>query len=212
MYYKITAMLTILSVFLFGCLSEEEKQARRDNAFDISGSWQTEESSEVQLNFEITNQTKKHDILVTLTRTSPVTEKEKQLLQKAKTDHGITSEDILNPPTQITFGEETNPLDTALDGGENISDNFGKSSRFHVCADSPPEYESTKTEAGKKNIKLKILYCLSGTVKKENKNLIEEGEFSMSIIQNYNQADGTGLGIEAEGEVSLKYKAQKSTE
>ena len=211
MFYRITALLTALSILLFGCLSEEEKQARRDNAFDISGSWQTEESSEVQFNFEITNQTAKHDISVTLTRTNPVTEKEKQLLQKAKTDHGITSEDILNPPTQITFGGESDPLGDYLDGGDNISDNFGKSSKFYVCDDNPAEYESTKTKTGKKAIKIKTLYCLSGTIKKESKTLIEEGELSLAIIQNYENAEGDGFGIETEGEVSFKYKAQKAS-
>ena len=210
MFYRIITLM-IFSSFLSGCLSEEEKQARRDNAFDISGSWQTEASSEVQFTFEITNQTEKYDISVTLTRTSPVTEKEKQLLQKAKTDHGIASEDILNPPTQITFGGEPDPFGDYLDGGENISDNFGKSSRFYVCGDNPAEYESTKTETGKKNIKLGVRWCFSGTVKKENKNLIEDGELSLIVGQSYEKTDGNGFGSETEGKVSFKYKAQKAS-
>ncbi len=199
-----------LSAFLSGCLSPEEQQARRDNAFDINGTWQTTKDSELQLNFEIINQQEKSDILVTLTRTSPVTEEEKQLLSKAKKEHGINSEDILNPPTQITLGEEPNPLVKALSGGENISDNFGKSSRFYVCDDSPPEYKSTQILEDKKNIKLKVLYCLSGTVKKESKNLIEEGKFSLNIIQSYDSANGSGLTNKEE--VDLKYEAQKTSE
>ena len=96
--------LLVLGVFLFGCISPEEKKARQDNAFDISGNYQTVEDSEVQFQFEITNQNAKHDIVVKLTRKDPLTEEEKQFLSKVKKDHSITSDDILNQPTEITFG------------------------------------------------------------------------------------------------------------
>lgn len=202
-------LLFVLSVFLFGCISPEERKARQDNAFDISGNYQTVEDSEVPFQFEITNQNGKHAILVKLTRSSPLTEKEKEFLSKLKTEHGITSDDILNQPTEMTFGE-TPGFD--LDGGDNISTDFGKTSKFSVCSDNVPEYESTKKEEDKKDLKVKVYYCLSGVVKKESKNMVE-GELTLKASLGYkftNEKGEEGIGLEVLGVLNLEYEAEKS--
>ena len=51
--------LFFLGFLLFGCVSEEEIKARQENAFDISGTYQTVEGSEVDFNLEIINQNAK---------------------------------------------------------------------------------------------------------------------------------------------------------
>ena len=204
MHYIISALLIVFSVFLSGCLSEEEKQVRRDNAFDISGTYQTEEDSEVQLSFKITNRTGKHDILVALTRTSPLTRSEEGLLSKVKTEYDI-AEDIFTMPAKITL-ERDKYLDL-FEGGSNISDNFGKTSRFYVCDDNPSEYGSNK--ADKKNIRIQISYCFSGTIKKESKNLVEGklslGAYSYSYDTTTNERHFKSEGGEI---VDLNYKAK----
>ena len=202
-------LLCTKSAFLSGCISPEERKARQDNAFDISGNYQTVEDSEVPFQFEITNQDAKHDIFVKLTRSNSLTEKEKELLSKVKTEHGITSDDILNQPTEITFGEKSG-LD--LEGGDNISTDFGKTSRFFVCSDNTPEYESAKKEADKKDLRVRVYYCLSGLVKKESKNMVE-GELILRASLSYNFTDEEGkggIGIDDLGKLDLKYEAEKS--
>ena len=202
-------LLVVLGVFLVGCLSPEERKARQDNAFDISGNYQTVEDSEEQFQFEITNQNAKHDIFVKLNRDS-LTDKEKKLLSKLKTEHSLTSDDILNPPTEMTFGGSgSSELD--LDGGDNISDDFGKTSKFFVCFDNAPKYTSNRKEEGKKNIELHISYCLSGLIKKESKEIVE-GKLTLSASYRYEHTDKEGSEEwEDQGNVGLNYKAKKVT-
>ena len=172
--------LIIFSIFLSSCISEEERKARQENAFDIAGTYKTTEDSEVQLNFTITNQNVKRDILVQLNRTSPLTNQEKEFLSEVAKEHGVSAETLTSKPFPTTFGGESDflGLGELISGGENISDNFGKTSRFSVCSDNPPKYESKKTvleadsfdpEKEIKNVKLSVIYCLSGTIKKESK-------------------------------------------
>lgn len=210
-------ILIVLSIFLSGCLSEEEIKARQENAFNLSGTYQTTGASEVQFNFTVTNQEGKHDILVQVNRTSPLSDKEKGFLSGLVKEHGIPERPLMAQPFPTTFG--ANPdnvmldtLEKAIEGGDNISDNFGKTSRFRVCSDSS-EYESRKVEQGAKNMKLHIFYCLSGIVKKENKNIVEEGELSLNASYNYefvDEKEGIAGFSTHPGEAILNYKAEKT--
>ena len=209
-------------VFLSACVSEEERQARRDNVYDLSGKYQTVEDSEIQFSFEVTNESGKHDIFVTLNRTTPLTDEERELLSKLKQDHNLSDETIFNQPTQITFGKGSSIV-SYFEGGDNISYDFGKSSRFHVCSSDNPEYKSNKQEADKKDIILKIRYCLTGSVKKESKEIID-GRLILSVYSYYHkliqkeesqpettEGEKTEFESEAEGEIEFDYKAKKVT-
>ena len=214
-------ILIILNVFLLGCLSEEEIKARQENAFDLSGTYQTTADSEVQLSFTITNQEGKHDILIQIDRTSPLSEKEKEFLSKLAKEHGIPEETLLTQSFPTSFGGEIysdsridefrKMLTEGIKGGDNISDNFGKTSRFDVCSDNATEHESKKVKEGTKNKKLRIFYCLSGVVKKENKKLIEEGELSLEASYSYDSVDHGRRGFATHlVEATLNYKAEKN--
>ena len=208
-------------VFLSACISEEEKQARRDNVYDLSGEYQTQVDSEIQFSFEVTNESGKHDIFVTLNRTTPLTDEERELLSKLKQDHNLSDETIFNQPTQITFGKGSSIV-SYFEGGDNISDDFGKSSRFHVCSSDKPEYKSNKQEADKEDITLEIRYCLTGSVKKESKQIVD-GQLILRASSHYklikkeeSQSETQGdekteHDSKAEGEVEFNYKAKKVT-
>ena len=211
-------------VLLSACLSDEEKQARRDNAYDISGKYQTVEESEIQFSFEVTNESGKHDIFVTFNRITPLTDEERELLSKLKQDHNLSDETILAQPTQITFGKDSASatLNHYFKGGDNISDDFGKSNRFYVCSNDSLEYKSNKQEADKKDITLEIRYCLTGRVKKESKKIIE-GQLILNASSYYKlikkeepqsettESEKTKPESDNEGHLNFDYKAKKVT-
>ena len=94
-----------------------------------------------------------------------------------------------------------------LDGGDNISSDFGKTSKFHVCSDTRQNYPVNKV-IGNETVKhFKLYYCLSGTVKKDSQQIIE-GNLTLNAVYEYETGEGT-FGIKSEGSVSLKYKVQK---
>ena len=203
----ISYILIILSIFISGCLSEEEIKARQDNAFDISGTYQTTPDSEIQMSFTITNQNAKHDISISVNRTSPLSAQEQELLSKLATEHGIPVETLTAQPFPVTFGANSNLFGESISGGDNVSRDFGKTSRISICSDNPSEYESQKLVTGQRNLKLEISYCLLGIVKQENKNIIEEGKLSLDASTSYDLEDG--VGSSSEGDLDLNFKATK---
>lgn len=212
---RLSLLLLFISYFLYGCsVSKEEKEARRENAFDLNGSYQTIAYSEVSLHFDITNENGKSDILVVLDRIGDLTEKEKRFLSELENGHDIviTPETLLN---QLVLGKGRSFID--FTGGENISDNFGKTSKFNVCSDTVQSYNSNQRpspgEENRRNLRLEIGYCFSGTVKEDSKEIIE-GEFRLLAKTYYeieNDIGENGIGIENEGKVSLKYKAERES-
>ena len=208
-YIKYT--LIALSIFLTNCATEEEKEARRQNAFDLSGTYQTtEDSSDVQFEFTITNQNGNHDISAKVRRTDPLLPKEIQFLTSEKAKNHFTTFSTHHPfPT--SFGAESNFLEELLaklfEGAENISKDLGKTSQFYICSDKPTEYTNTSNKPGEepKTITLKFYYCLSGTVRKENKNVIENGVLSLGSWSSDPTKNEDGEGV------VLNYKAEKVT-
>ena len=209
--------LIIFSVFLSGCMSKnmsEEKKIQMENALDISGAYKTTEDSEVQLDFTIANQNEKHDISIQMNRTSPLTGREKDCFSKLAKEYHVSVEALTTQPFPTSFGSESDFFgvfdDGVFDGLENISDDFGKTSKFNVCSDNSTKYESKKVVDGAKNVKLEILYCFSGTVRKANKNIIK-GNLSLHAFFNYyvlSEGKDSRLGIGNICEV-LNYKAEK---
>lgn len=207
-------ILIIFSILFSGCLFEEEIEARQNNAFDIIGNYQTVEDSEVQLNFNIVNQNVKHDIFITVTRSNPNLEKENEFFSKLAQESGVSVETLKAHPFPSTFGGDVTLFDESISGGDNVSMDSGETSDFRVCSDNPKKFDSTKVIENAQNVQLVISYCLAGLVKKENKNLIEEGTLFVGASYFYDtlEEDGEiGAGFEFSGveDVELSYKAVK---
>lgn len=149
-------MKTIFFLSLFfilsSCSSKKEQEERRENSFDISGSYKSlvSQGSELDFGFEIKNESGRHDIMAVLTRNSDLTQKEKDLLAQ----NSIDGARVLNFFTANNIlGQGYDP--NRADGGENISKDFGESSEFSICS-IYMEY----------NNEYRIQYCLNGKIKK----------------------------------------------
>lgn len=166
----------ILAVLLItACASEEEKKERRENSLDISGGYKTSISSgsEIDMQFEIKNENGRHDIVVNLERFSGLTAREKNFLStKNISSDFVTNQFIARP---IILGQGYSSLQ--LDGGENISTDFGESSEFFVC-----------TKSTKYNVEYVLIYCLNGTVRKKEKimngKLVLRTQRTQKVIEN----------------------------
>jgi hypothetical protein len=144
-----------LSATLIGCASEAEKQERRENAYDLSGTYSASRStgSELDMNFEIINESGRHDIMVKVQRLEAESSKERDLL----TAQGIDADQVFaHFGRELTMGKGYNKKH--LEGGQNISDDFGASTRFFVCTE---EYQYNK--------EYQIMYCLSGYLTKRER-------------------------------------------
>lgn len=149
--------VAILSVlFITACASEEEKKERRENSLDISGGYKTSVSggSQLDMQFEIKNESGRHDIIVNLERYSGLTAREKNILASQKIGLDFVTNQFIARP--LILGQGYTSLQ--LDGGENISSDFGESSEFFVC-----------TNAVRYNAEYEVYYCLNGTVRKKEK-------------------------------------------
>ena len=123
-------MILVVMVLVTGCgmeASPEEKQARRDNAFDVSGDYSPhEESSGFKLN--IKNESGRHDIVVSVLRDG-LTEGEVNFLNNNKVSVSRV-ESLLGK--KIVLGKGATHQ---LYGAENVSDDFGASSKVRVLSD-----------------------------------------------------------------------------
>lgn len=207
-----------LLLILMSCASESEKEERRQNAFDLTGTYTTslKTGSEVNMTMDIHNESGRHDIYVNLERSSVLTENENKLLKK----HDIPSyqvERFLLPKMTLGKNSDRNARVIHLDGGENISDDFGESSRFSVCS---PSFEVTgKSIENATNVQYHAYYCLKGTVKKTNFQLSGELKLYISLqydqIKNVTEQDSTtteeSVTTHIHDSTSLKYKSDASS-
>ncbi len=144
--------ITALSWTLSGCASEAEKEARRENAFDLAGQYTSTSraGSSIEFNMNISNESGRHDVVASMDRALAITNQESTFLQNR---HSI------NPATVSSYFTKTLALgrgsQNSLEGGENISDDFGESSRVSLCTNSF-KYDSQKS----------LRYCMSGTIRK----------------------------------------------
>lgn len=212
--------LSILTIFLLltSCASKDEKEERQQNAFDLSGTYTAsiKTGSEINMGLDIYNEFGRHDIYVKLERNSVLQSGEKKLLEKYK----ISTSEVENYfLPKMTLGKNSDKsLDIIhLDGGENISDDFGESSRFSVC--TPSLRVRGKNVERATDIQYHVYYCLNGRIKKSDYQL--SGELKLYVSLKYNQkrtvieSDGTTedeiLANHFYDSSSLKYKSDASS-
>jgi hypothetical protein len=160
----------LVTTFLASCASPAEREERRQNAFDLSGQYlvSQDEKSEVPMKFHISNQRSRYDIVVDLERTAEMTDKEMQLLAEEEIPLDLVKEAFLDRSFKLGEGRDM------VEGGENISDDFGETSRFFVCSAA---FSYVKPE----DIKYDISYCLTGTAKRNETEI--HGRLSLSVVK-----------------------------
>ncbi len=179
-------MTVTLLISLASCASKKEKEERRENAFNLSGNYvaSIRAGSEINMNIDIQNENGRHDIYVKLERSSNLTKKEIALLQK----HGISlSQAENNFLPQMVLGRNSDRnghIVYNLNGGENISDDSGASSKFFVC--TPSIEVSGHPQEGSKKTRYHIYYCLSGNVKKSDYRL--SGALDLHVRKEFDEA------------------------
>lgn len=147
-----------------GCASQSEKEERRQNAFDISGNYSPLTLSPSKLSFKIINESGRHDVKVEIGRDSFHT-LELEAYQKRGLDSAKIKELTGNP---ILLGEGYFKDDP--NGGENISDDFGETSKISIT--KRIQYDSVN----------QLTYTFSATIKKNE--FILHGTFSISLNDN----------------------------
>ena len=165
------------------------------NVVDISGNYQTNSNSQLDMEFIIENEGgNPNDILITLTRKSPLTEEEKNLLK----NHSFDSQN-----TELRFAE---PFILGLGfnsdwpKGENYSEDGGKTSLFFVCSAKPD------IRMGSHSSLYEARYCMSGLLERDNPEMT--GRLSLHIYYNTIQQKPDGSFVtESLGELKMPYTA-----
>lgn len=144
----------MLGLLLSGCISPEEREARRADAFDVSGLYtaSTRLGSEVDMNFRIINEAGRHDIRIEVEKPR-LTDAERAFLLPKNLDPGRVFE-LFTKKFELGRGK-TNEY-----SGENASDDQGRSSRLYVCT-TPRQYSRETT----------LKYCFSGVLQREAREL-----------------------------------------
>lgn len=143
----------IILILLTACgVSPEEKELRRANAFDISGSYIVSDADKNQMNsLNIINESDRSNVFVQISRNN-FTKAEEAAFDRQK----ISLNDVENLRLNLTIGKGK-PID--LSGGENISKDFGKSTRVYVV---------TNNQEGKKIGNFSVNYSFYGTMLKDS--------------------------------------------
>ena len=194
---KFLFLITVLLSLIAGdCtpLSEEEKQARLENAFDLSGEWTIKGGAR---SFKIENEEGKNDIVATLTRRGNLSDKEKNLIKGSI----ITEAELATQSQTLVFGSNSEksslPGDDSgtvgnfpkavfvsfgfyeADRGENISKDFGKTSEIlnPLCAqaiEKPENPLKTTDYEGRKVINkvYRVHYCLTAKTRANTNPLV----------------------------------------
>lgn len=198
-YFKNNILKTFVTLALLGflsaCASEAEKQERRENSFDLSGDYKTSMSkgSELDMNLQIQNESGRHNIVAYVERLNPISAKEIALLKAQGINHETVSTHFKN---KMVLGKGSDGY--RLDGGDNISTDFGESSQFHVC-----------TAALKYNAEYEISYCVAGTALKSSKTM--KGNLSLHWLrQRPVTVDGKASTEHTSGNASLAFKSDMS--
>src|SRR5689334_16697577 len=109
--------LPVCALLMTACTSKLEQEARRDNAFDLSGSYKTQSTSEVPLTFDVVNQSGRHDIMIRAYRLGALSPKEANFLTSKGLDANAVSRHY-GSKIEMGRGDDRHNLD----GGDNISD------------------------------------------------------------------------------------------
>jgi hypothetical protein len=157
---------------LTGCSSPEENRERKENAFDLSGTYKTTQKSATQMNFEIINEQGRYDIYAKVNRSSPLSKQEVSFLNTQKVDLDFVNK-YLSQTLIIGKGYDKDDPD-----GENNSTDFGESSKFGICS---PQYRFDKDTT--------LDFCLDGRIVKKTHSMT--GHFSMNVTHHrVEQHDG----------------------
>lgn len=166
---------TVFMFSLVGCISGAEKQARSDNAYDISGEYTASKSSgsQTDMKINIRNKSNRTDIGVVVTRLSGMEKQEAEFLKSQGVDAAATST-YFGSTLAMDNGDRYN-----LYGGTNYSDDFGASDKFSICTN---EYNFNATKS--------VRYCLSGRVAKNDFVLRGTLTLYVSTQTEYTDRDG----------------------
>ncbi len=176
MKMALNLMLALILSCLVGCASKEELQKRKDNAFDSSGTYATiKAESEIDFGMVITNESSASDVLVSVMRP-----------QLTTTETEFFKNLGLDPAKVMTLIGTTMPLGRGkqheLEGGENISDDFGASSKLSVDGDDYV-YDSSWT----------ITYRMSGVTLKSD--MIMRGYLTATAVKSTPSTDANGKPV-----------------
>lgn len=150
---SVVTAVTVMSLSS-ACLSEEEKEARRAWAYDLSGEYdEAREDAVVAGSVVIENETSKNDIAVTFTRGALYAG------EQAYVDLVVDEEERAALVAELILGQGESPVQEDLTGGENISDNFGESSKFSVRSE---ELDATAKLEGATDAK--VHYTMSAEI------------------------------------------------
>ncbi|MEQ1876443.1 MAG: hypothetical protein ABL958_07340 [Bdellovibrionia bacterium] len=171
--FQIPLLALLLGLVLSGCASEAEKEERRQNAFDLSGQYTSKTGSALTFTMNVSNEYGRHDVIASMNRSIAQTPQESSFLQA----HGI------NPGTVSSYYTSNLVLgrgsQNSLEGGENISDDFGESSRMSVCAESF-KYSSTQT----------VRYCMGASIRKAD--WVLRGNLTLYVTTEVKKVDEKG--------------------
>lgn len=166
-----------------GCASEKEKEARRDNAFDLEGNYVTSKAqgSELDMSIKIVNGGSRSDIHAEVVRANSIEANETDFLNSFGIDASKVASYFGNT---LRLGSTENK--DHLDGGKNISTDFGDSSQFYICTQSY-QYDDKRS----------LYYCLSGNISRADYRL--KGELSLHLTTKIEKKD-------EKGKVSTEFK------
>ncbi|MCY4643525.1 MAG: hypothetical protein OXB88_02810 [Bacteriovoracales bacterium] len=205
-----------LIAVLGGCLSEEEIASRRDHAFDLTGSYEAILlDSGIGLDLHIVNEEGNHDILISMNRRgSFLSDEELAFLSKLERKHqvSLSEERFLRNSSSIEIGKGRSFMD--FDGGENISNDFGKSSRFNICSEDVQTKKikaQITTPSGEiERPRLHIFYCLSGIIQNDTKDVID-GRLTLESSISYDFGE-EGFGVSFDEKITLPYTAKRKSQ
>jgi hypothetical protein len=186
-------LLGFLACFVSACASEDEILRRQENAFNLEGVYATTElDSDQAMLIEIVNENERHDILMTIERTSSFSEKELKLFERHSID-----------PVELTdsFGEKMilgEGAQNSAAGGEAISSDFGQSTDVSVHSKTKKTGDKSISYSFRAKIK-KDDYVLKGrltlVISTENQVSLPDGTTQTDVIY-----ESTSLNLTASSE------------
>jgi hypothetical protein len=164
---KLVSILFLL-LQLISCASKEEIEERQQAAYDLSGSYSAVENSnsETAMDFSIINEGSRNNIYILVENRLNLNKKESSLLQKLKIDEKKVYNHFFAQP--LAVGKGLSDIQRR-EGGDNISTDFGNSTKFSVCSSSL-NYTAN----------MSIYYCLKGTTSKASNNI--SGTMSLNVV------------------------------
>ena len=113
---------------LSGCLSDDEKKARAACALDVSGDYdEVRPAGTTAGKLVVTNESDKTDVQLAFTR-GAIYDGEQAFIDRLKNDADKTA-----VTASLTLGTGDDKIARGLAGGQNISDDFGASSKVSVA-------------------------------------------------------------------------------